>query len=1099
MDDTIANGRTGLWLVVAGFAVASVATLVLGQLMQISTAGVWLYLPLVLLVTLRWGAVRGAISALAVTLLVLTFLVPPLGQPLAADPRAYLRLLISTLGSLATLFTVAKLNQRRINVERRGRLEAETLADIGNRISASLDLHQILRTTAESAHRLVAADVTYIALTHGLKELEVAAAVGNRTSALQGMVIPAEVGLSGEVVSTGRPVRANWDDGTAESRTPLAIREAMAAEGIVSTLAVPIRRGMEVAGVFWVHSRNRREFTDTEVVLLQRVAIYAAVAIGNADTLAEEQEARAEIEALLAATSSLGAQAQPEQVLRTLIDRTASLLKAERAIYAVPRNGNLVVPATWLKGVWSDDEHVTRKGGILWTAWETGRSHRMNDVANSESPNGVMLRGYARRSQLTVPILGDRGVSLGVLALNNKEGEQGFTARDERLLEAICKTGAAVLNRATETAIRLDAEREAAKRKQEVEALLAAADRLNGAVDPDEVLRQVTGIGAELLAVKRAGIVTNEGDHAMRRFTFADGVWQSDSTRLPFDDSIGGWVIKHAQPYCSNDLTGGPFSFHPASSKGMPTSVLSVPIITRDESVLGSLNLFERRDNLPFCEEDQRLAEGIAHHAAVAMERASLIQELRQREDHLRIQAVTDPLTGLPNRSLFFDRLSHALIGSRRRSRAVAVLFIDLDGFKLVNDSLGHPAGDALLQGVAKRLVECQRRSDTVARLGGDEFAVLLEDIVDSGAANEVADRILMEMKQPFFSDAARGMFVNVSIGISFRDAATEACSAEELIREADIALYCAKGNGKGHAVLFNPSMGTDAVERLELQSDLQRALGRGELVIHYQPLLALQTKSVIGAEALVRWNHPERGLLGPDTFIPAAEATGLILPIGRWILEEACRQAVGWQSARSKDDPFRVSVNLSARQFEQPDLVEQVAGALKQSGLEPSALVLEITETAVIRDPDAAIGTLSALRALGVRVAIDDFGTGYSSLSYLERLKVDILKIDRSFLFGIERSQSTAAIVQATIAMAHVLGIEVTAEGIETEDQLSMLAGFACDDGQGFYLSKPVPSDEVSGEFTRLEAWLQQIPAAARINGGSPQHANLAPLSTKR
>lgn len=960
--------------------------------------------------------------------------------------------------------------------EQAARNEAETLAEIGRRVSASLDLEQVLRTTAESARRLVAADATYIALTQGRRHLKVAAAVGNRTPLLEGWLIPAESGLSEQVLESAQPVQAHWDEEQAERTTHPSIYSAMVEEGIVSTLAVPILHGSEVVGVFWVHSRSHRDFARSEIALLGRLAAQAGVAIENARAHFEEQEARAEVEALLSATESLGVQAEPEAVLRTLIEQATLLLHAERAVYAVQRGDRQIVPGHWVSGTWIDDEHELRPRSISRRVWDSGLPYRSNDVENDPNSSRESVEQYKLRSQLTVPLPGPNGERLGLISLFNSHRPEGFSERDERLLVAICETGAAILLRANETATRLEAEQAATRRKQEVEALLAAADQLNSAVEPEEVLRRVVGIAADLLAVMRAGIATNEGDHVVVRHTLTDGVWRSQQFRLPLDDSIAGWVVQHGRPFRTSDLPRGPLAFHPASPRGIPETALSVPVLGRDGHVLGALQLFERRDGQEFTDDDQRLAEGIAHHAAVALERAAvaleratLVEELRRREDHLRHQAVTDPLTGLPNRSLFLDRLGHALAVGRRRSQGVAVLFLDLDGFKVVNDSLGHPTGDALLQAVGERLVASQRASDTVARFGGDEFAVLLEDVTEPAAASDVADRILLALKRPFSAGGHRGMVINASIGISFRGAISEPCSAEDLIREADIALYHAKAGGKGRAAIFATTMGVQAMERLELQTDLQRAIGRGELHLQYQPLVKLDSGVTLGAEALVRWYHPTRGLLGPDKFIPLAEETGLILPIGRWVLEEACKQAAFWQPSDRGAEPFRVSVNLSARQFDQPDLVEQVASALRRSRLAPAALMLEITETAVIQHPDSAIATLAALKRLGVRVAIDDFGTGYSSLSYLERLNVDMLKIDRSFMQGLERSSTTEAIVHATIVMAHVLGMEVTAEGIETADQLAVLSALACDFGQGYYLSRPRPASEIQPEARRL------------------------------
>ena len=432
-----------------------------------------------------------------------------------------------------------------------------------------------------------------------------------------------------------------------------------------------------------------------------------------------------------------------------------------------------------------------------------------------------------------------------------------------------------------------------------------------------------------------------------------------------------------------------------------------------------------------------------------------LLQELRKREERLEAQAITDPLTGLPNRACFLERLEGALDRTRTGKCSIAVLFIDLDGFKVVNDSLGHPGGDDLLRAVGNRLLSHARQPDVVARFGGDEFAVLLGDAQDAAASLATAERIIADL-QRFFSLGQSGFFISASIGMAFRPAGSETFSGEDVTREADIALHRAKATGKGRVVRFEPSMGTDAIGRLELQTDLQQALVRGELRLLYQPVIDLATKTFVGAEALIRWEHPVRGLLSPGAFIPMAEETGLIVPVGRWVLEEACRQAAKWQRLLPSSTHFTVAVNLAVRQLEQPDIVDQVAAVLRETGLEPHRLELELTETAVINQAESTIGAIAALKTLGVRLAIDDFGTGYSSLSYLQRLAVDTVKIDQSFTRELAHGSATTPIVQAVVMLAHALEMSVTVEGIETAEQLALVTALGCNSGQGYYFSRP-------------------------------------------
>ena len=425
----------------------------------------------------------------------------------------------------------------------------------------------------------------------------------------------------------------------------------------------------------------------------------------------------------------------------------------------------------------------------------------------------------------------------------------------------------------------------------------------------------------------------------------------------------------------------------------------------------------------------------------------------RRIEDELAHQAYHDALTGLPNRALFLNRLDQALLQADRRREVVGLLFLDLDQFKVVNDSLGHSAGDALLVEAAARIAACVRPNDLVARLGGDEFTVVLTGVETSEAAREVGERVLTAFQAPFVV-YGHEVFVTPSIGVACANG-----SAADLLRRADVALYQAKAAGRACVVMFDEQMDERARERLSLETDLHRAIERGELRLFYQPEVALMSGAVVGVEALVRWQHPERGLIPPNEFIPLSEETGLILPLGRWVLGEACRQGAAWL-AEQPDRPLTVAVNLSARQLMEPDLAEQVAAALEASGFPAASLELELTESMVMGDVDGALRTLQALKLLGVRLAMDDFGTGYSSLSYLARLPVDTLKIDQSFVRRLHSDSGTAAIVEATVGLAHALGMSITAEGIETPEDLARLRALRCERGQGYYFCRPAPAE---------------------------------------
>ncbi|MCA1847569.1 MAG: EAL domain-containing protein, partial [Actinobacteria bacterium] len=490
------------------------------------------------------------------------------------------------------------------------------------------------------------------------------------------------------------------------------------------------------------------------------------------------------------------------------------------------------------------------------------------------------------------------------------------------------------------------------------------------------------------------------------------------------------------------------------------TSEVCVPLFDRGE-VVGILNV-ESMGGVVLTEADLRLVSALAEQVGGAIGRARLYTRVRESEERLTYRAFHDPLTGLANRSLFLNRLEHARARAKRRKGRLAVLFMDLDNFKVINDSLGHDIGDRLLVTVAERLRTCVRPQDTVARLGGDEFVALLEDLADAGAAARVADRIMDELREPFEIDGHR-LHTSASIGI-----ALDAASGGDLLRAADTAMYRAKENGKGRYEVFREAMHDRAVERLRLENDLRAVLERDELAVHYQPKVSLHTGKVVGLEALLRWRHPEYGLLSPGDFMPLAEQTGLIVPIGRWVLLETCRQARAWQEIHPDNPPLMACVNLSVRQLQQTDFVAEI---LDETGLDPGSLVLEITEDAVMEDAQSAIGALKRLEGLGIKLTIDDFGTGYSSLSYLRTLPVDYLKIDRSFVERLGEDLRNAEIVSGTITLAHTLGLEVIAEGVENAVQLERLREMGCDLAQGNHFSRPLAAADTKRYLERVRA----------------------------
>jgi diguanylate cyclase (GGDEF)-like protein/PAS domain S-box-containing protein len=437
----------------------------------------------------------------------------------------------------------------------------------------------------------------------------------------------------------------------------------------------------------------------------------------------------------------------------------------------------------------------------------------------------------------------------------------------------------------------------------------------------------------------------------------------------------------------------------------------------------------------------------------------------RMADEALVHTALHDPLTGLPNRALLVDRLGHALARSNRKLGQTALLFLDLDNFKVVNDSLGHLAGDLLLIELAHRLLASVRGGDTVARFGGDEFAVLLEDVNDAGDAVGKAERLAGALRQPMEIDG-REVLPDVSIGVAMSNHRGD--QPDDLLRRADLAMYQAKSAGKGRCTVFEPSMQARADARLELETGLRHALEHEELRIHFQPILALDDGHIFGFEALVRWQHPQRGLVPPAEFVPVAEDTGLIVPLGQWVLAEACRQLHDWHTRYPHIADVGVSVNVSPRQLRHPNLIADVSRIIAASGLDPSQVTLEITESALVRDAEETTRVLHELKALGVQLAIDDFGTGYSSLGYLRRLPVDTLKIDRSFVNGLGESDRDDAVVREIVELAGTLQVTATAEGIETDTQLASVRRLGGAAGQGYLFARPLAPEEIEQMLAR-------------------------------
>ena len=721
---------------------------------------------------------------------------------------------------------------------------------------------------------------------------------------------------------------------------------------------------------------------------------------------------------------SLTASLDLDLVLRRIVDASVKLSRAEEGFLALLDEGS---GQLYLRAVKNLDREIIQtmrlplSDSTLGAVIRTGLPLRMS--RNGQELPIKISTGLLVQSLIYIPIV-SKGKVLGVLSAVNRLKKQEFKEIDEALLASLADYAAIAIENASlythaQDKLKERKRAEAALRESEARYSLAVQGANDGLWDWD--------------------LRTNEVYYSPR--------WKSI---LGYNDvEIGTSPEEWFRRVHPNDL----------QTVKMDLSA----------HIRGLISHFENEHRIRHADDQYRwvLSRGLAvwepdRNATRMAGSLTDITDRKETEQKFIHDSLHDALTGLPNRALFIDRLTHAIArAKRRKDYHFAVLFLDLDRFKDVNDSLGHMVGDKLLVTIGQRLVNGLRTTDTVARLGGDEFVILLEDINDARNATRVADWVLEELTASF-SLVGHELFISTSIGIVLSTSGYE--QPDDVLRDADIALYNAKAKGKGRYEIFDPPMRARIMERLKMETDLRRALEQEELRVHYQPIVSLEDGHLVGFEALVRWQHPERGLLSPGEFLPLAEECGAIIPIDHWVLREACCQMRRWQERLAFVPQLTISVNLSGRHFAQSDLIETVSTVLDETGLEPCCLKLEITENAILDENAAIAEVLEKLQNLGVEIQIDDFGIGYSSLGYLSNFPVDALKIDRSFIGKITEDSNHYKIVQAIVLLTRRLNVGLIAEGVETVGQLARLKAMGCSFGQGFLVSKPLDELAVEG-----------------------------------
>ena len=909
------------------------------------------------------------------------------------------------------------------------------LLEVNERLLSTLDPKGVLELIADSLKTIVPYDA--LSIYRCDRAAGVLRAVVTRdlyADIIQDYAGPLGVGISGWVIEHGEAALTN--DAHLD---PRVVQVPGTPYELESMIVVPLRVGAEVIGTLNVSRMGGTEahFTQNEFDLTKLFAGQASIALENAEVHGAIR-VRAEHDALTGLRNHGQFQRELAETIAKADGPFALLMldldsfKAFNDACGHPAGDALLVGvAAALRAGIRDGDDVYRYGGDEFAVILPGA----NRIAAYEVADRIRA-GVRAIADMTGPRV---SISVGV-ACHPEDG----TTKDELV---------AVADQALYVA--KPSSRVAGAETTRHDPYLAALDQMAIALmdrhDPNELLETILSRAAALLGTPHGYIYIVEPDDESLVVHHGVGLFgEYIGYRLAVADGVGGMVVRERRAVAIDD-----YDAWSARAADLPMSqfgaVVGVPL-TSGARVIGVIGLAAGDSDRRFGELEIAALTRFAQLASIALDNANLVEAAQHG-------ALYDQITGLPNRELLSDRVIHSLSWTREGTDdPIALVLLDLDRFKSINESLGHAVGDQLLAAVGERLVACLRPGDTAARFGGDEFAVIVDGFKGLDEVHRIAERIMETLRAPF-DLGDREWFVNASLGIAI--AVPGRSVPADLFREAEVALVQAKrGQGTGY-MFFEPAMSTATMERVELENDLRRALERDELRLHFQPLIDLASDRIVGMEALVRWQHPTRGLIPPLSFISLAEETGLILPLGRWVLETACRQAHAWMAALPGSQ-LVMSVNLSARQFTQPDLVDQVAAILAETGLPPHLLELEITESVLMDQTEAGTRALRALRGLGVKLVLDDFGTGYSSLAYLKHLPLDTIKIDRSFVNGLEGNDANLPIVQAVISLAHGLGITVVAEGIETAAQLARLRTLACDRGQGFFFARPMPAEDL-------------------------------------